>query len=257
MNRLAIPPTPAGRRAGRRRRCWRRAGAGLLSALLQIAPGAPPEAHGQQRRLEAVDLDAADVIGWRQLTRADFRGERPPDAFARPSVRPVAVSCAFLVPDPAARIFAVPRTVDDVVRYRARVEGLRFRAQLSRTCSWWNPNADMSPAYVLQHEQIHFDIFETAARRLNKDLPGLLSVMDVEATDAHGAVVGAQAYVEGLLRRALDETAKRSFEFDRETSFGFELARQGAWRTRMDQDLEELRAFAAEPDTAAPPRPAR
>ncbi len=90
-------------------------------------------------------------------------------------MRPVAVTCAYVVASQDARIFPEPATdPTGADGYRARIEGLRFDALMSRSCSWWNPDNAVSPAYVLQHEQIHFDIFEVTERRLNQDLPGLL-----------------------------------------------------------------------------------
>ena len=191
-------------------------------------------------------LDSADVITWRQVLRSDFRGERPPGAFGTGPVRPVAVTCAYVVANPHARIFPVPiPSAQPGVAYRARVERLSFHSLLSRSCSWWNPDTGVSPAYVLQHEQIHFDIFEIAARRLNRDMPGLLEVMDVRGPSVESVVDGAQRYMQAALARSLDTTAKRNRRFDQETSFGFELQRQASWRMTIDRDLRHLSDHAA------------
>jgi hypothetical protein len=191
-------------------------------------------------------LDTADVIIWRQVKRSDFRGDRPPGAFGTGPVRPVAVSCAYVVANPAARIYPVPVTGAEAdVAYTAQVEGLSFHALLSRSCSWWNPATGISPAYVLQHEQLHFDMFEVAARRLNRDLPGLLEVMEVRGPTVQSVVDGAQRYVQAALARSLDETAKRNRRFDLETSYGFQLQRQASWRMTLDRDLKNLKVHAA------------
>ena len=54
-------------------------------------------------------------------------------------------------------------------RVRARVHNLAFTAFMDRDCSWWNPQYTGLPhEYILEHEQIHFALFEIAARRLNQ-----------------------------------------------------------------------------------------
>lgn len=188
-------------------------------------------------------LDSADVITWRPLLRSDFRGERPPGAFGTGAVRPVAVTCAYVVASTEARIHPVPldQTGDDQASgYQARVEGLTFQALMSRSCSWWNPDNPVSPAYVLQHEQIHFDIFEVTARRLNRDLPGMLQTMDVRGPTVQAVVDGAQRYIQQILSRALESAGALNSKFDMETSWGFQLQRQNSWRLRLDRDLKEL-----------------
>jgi len=191
-------------------------------------------------------LDSADVIGWRQLRGSDFLGERPPGVFGTSNIRPVAVSCAYVVASPEARIFPAPVLGAEAdVAFQARIEGLSFQALLSRSCSWWNPDNTVSPAYVLQHEQIHFDLFEVTARRLNRDLPGMLQVMDVRGPTVEAVVDGAQRYVQTSLSRALQETAAQNQKFDIETSFGIQHHRQDGWRKRLDRDLKQLTPHGA------------
>ena len=212
------------------------------------------EAIGQpgQTKVGAA-LDSADVITWRQVKRSDFCGERPPGAFGTGPVRPGAVTCAYVVASPQARIFPVPVPgAQPEVAYRARVERLSFHSLLSRSCSWWNPDTGISPAYVLQHEQIHFDIFEIAARRLNRDVPGLLEVMDMRGPTMQSVVNGAQRYVQAALSRSLDTTAKRNRRFDQETSYGFQLQRQASWRMTIDRDLRDVRDHAVPVDELTP-----
>jgi hypothetical protein len=209
----------------------------LLLLALSLSAAAQP---GQTR--VGSGLDSTDVITWRRLQISDFHGERPPGAFGTGLRRPVAVTCAYVIINPAARIFPVSM-VDSTAQttYRARVEGLSYHALISRSCSWWNREMGVSPAYVLQHEQMHFDIFEIAARRLNRDVPGLLRVMDVRGPTVQAVVDGAQRHIERTLARALDETAGRNHKFDTETSFGFELQRQASWRMILDRDLQQLK----------------
>jgi hypothetical protein len=215
----------------------------LALATAGTAETTPETAPGGMTRVGS-GLDSADAISWRKLRRSDFLGERPPGAFGTSNQRPVAVSCAYVVPSPEARIFPVPIPgAETDVAFRARIEGLRFRALLSRSCSWWNPDNTVSPAYVLQHEQIHFDLFEVTARRLNRDMPGLLQVMDVRGPSEEAVVNGAQRYVQNALSRALKQTGALNQKFDLETSFGIRHQRQDGWRMRLDRDLKALRPY--------------
>jgi hypothetical protein len=87
--------------------------------LLVLTEGAV--AQPTQTKVGAA-LDTADVITWRQVKRSDFRGERPPGAFGTGPVRPVAVTCAYVVASPQARIFPVPVPgAQSEVAYQARV----------------------------------------------------------------------------------------------------------------------------------------
>ena len=52
-------------------------------------------------------------------------------------------------------------------RYEATLAAPRFRAVFDRLCSWWNPRSNF-PKYLLQHEQIHFDLTEIAALELGR-----------------------------------------------------------------------------------------
>ena len=160
--------------------------------------------------------------------------------------RPVAVSCAYVAADTRARLFAEPVGYQRR-RYRPRVEGLTFRGMFSRSCSWWNGDHDLSPLYVLEHEQIHFALFEVAARRLNRDVPRMLSSAVAEAASPDSVIALARRQIEDALQRSIAETARLNVEFDRATSGGFSPNRQEAWRLRVEKDLEELARFAADP----------
>ncbi len=217
----------------------------LLLPLAATALAAVPAA-GQ---ISSVRLDTADVIPYRALTRGDFRGEHPPKPFlGRVDLpRPVAVSCAFVAVDHQARVFAEPTRPAGQGPYRPRVEGLSFRAMFSRSCSWWNQEHGLSPMYVLEHEQIHFALFEVAARKLNRDVPRMLSTAVVESASPDSVIGLTRQHIQAALERALTETAELNLDFDRATSFGFSLYRQEAWRRGVERDLEELARFAADP----------
>ena len=219
---------------------------GALLLLLPLAASAlAVPADGQA---PPVRLDTSDAITYRALTRGDFRGEHPPKPFlGRADLpRPVAVSCAYVAADPRARVFAEPVGYQRR-RYRPRVEGLTFRAMFSRSCSWWNRDHDVSPMYVLEHEQIHFALFEVAARRLNRDVPRMLTSAALESSSADSVIALARRRIQAALEHTLAETGEQNLEFDSATSFGFSPTRQEGWRLRVEKALEDLARFAADP----------
>ena len=219
-----------------------------MGALLLLLPLAAPALAAGHGGVYPVRLDTADAIPYRALERGDFQGEHPPKPFlGRVDLpRPVAVSCAYVAADTRARLFAEPVGYQRR-RYRPRVENLSFRGMFSRSCSWWNRDHDLSPLYVLEHEQIHFALFEVAARRLNRDVPRMLNSAAVEAASPDSVIALARRQIEDALQRSIAETARLNVEFDRATSGGFSPDRQEAWRLRVEKDLEELARFAADP----------
>ena len=216
--------------------------------LLLLSLAAPALAAPAEGQVFPVRLDTTDAIPYRALKQRDFQGEHPPKPFlGRADLpRPVAVTCAYVTADPRARVFAEPVGYSRR-RYRPRVEGLSFRAMFSRSCSWWNRDHDLSPVYVLEHEQIHFALFEAAARRLNRDVPRMLASAALEADSPDSVVALARRHIQDALRRSITETSQLNLEFDRATSGGFSPARQEGWRRRVEKDLEELARFAADP----------
>ena len=237
----------------------------MVALLLLLPLAAPALAVGGDGGVFPVRLDTSDAIPYRALNQRDFQGEHPPRPFlGRADLpRPVAVSCAYVAADSRARLFAEAVGFTRR-RYRPRVEDLSFRAMFSRSCSWWNRGHDLAPMYVLEHEQIHFALFEVAARRLNRDVPRMLTSAAVEADSPDSVIALARRHIQDALQRSITETAKLNLEFDRATSGGFSPHRQEAWRLQVEKDLEELARFAADPppgrrppvrfdDFAAPP----
>ena len=109
------------------------------------------------------DASAGDWIRYRELTRDDFRASEPPDPLGHGAGQIGAATCASIRARPDARI-SVQRSDEGVV---VVPEGLVFEAFLDRDCSWWNDaNTALPPGYVLEHEQIHFALFELEARSL-------------------------------------------------------------------------------------------
>ena len=225
----------------------------LLCCVCLLLPGSvwagPP--------LDLSRVDSLDLTGYRSLRRDDFSGAHAPAQFLHSQVLPVAVSCIYVVVNPGARIYAEPRIVDGVTTYVPLVSDLSFQAVLSRSCSWWNKEHSVSPAYVLEHEQIHFALYEVAARRLNQSAAGLIRSLPVSTKSAQSAIASTQQFLQQSLNRMMQQIVKDNTRFDRETSFGFQPDRQERWRRSADGDLADLAAHAVELDLRPRGKPDR
>lgn len=117
------------------------------------------------------DYGAGDVIPYRALRRADFLASAPPPQVEAHAASLRAYTCANISPDPDQRVEMLPEAAGS---YRARLTRFHFRAEMDRSCSWWNPRPVRLPdEYILQHEQIHFAIVEVSARRLTARVRGV------------------------------------------------------------------------------------
>ena len=178
------------------------------------------------------------TIPYRELTRADFQRPTPPPELQR-HPRLGALTCAHIRPSQESTIKALPEQLDSGrVVYRAVVQQVRFEAYMDPSCSWWNPdNEELSPEYVLEHEQVHFALFELAARRLSLEATAHARALDVVAESGEEVAARVNREIEVLLRRAIQETLQENERFDRETSLGFEPSHQQRWRERVEAEL--------------------
>ena len=91
------------------------------------------------------------------------------------------------------------RRPDGSVFYRSGATRLRFFAQMDRNCSWWNPGeVGLPDDYILEHEQIHFALFELEARRLNESAAEIGEAVSVTADSKEEAARGAQEQLTAL-----------------------------------------------------------
>lgn len=121
-------------------------------------------------------------------------------------------------------------------------------ALMDRRCSWWNERAAArAPAYVLEHEQIHFALYELGARKLNAEVEALKREMTTEGKSQAEVQAHAQKALNAALQKATDELLDRNRDFDRDTSLGYRPDRQRAWLREVTQELSETRAFASPP----------
>lgn len=184
-------------------------------------------------------LDRSEWISYRLLTRDDFEAAAPPREFASNVDRIGAATCAVVLAAPGARIEIQPTpSSDGGFVYHAAIRDLRLQAQMDRSCSWWNPESVGLPEdYILEHEQIHFALFELEARRLNASLPELEARLHATGTSAKSATEAVQNQVNEWLRGQLPGILQRSRDFDEDTSMGHKPEQQKRWWNNVQSRL--------------------
>jgi len=209
---------------------------------LDMQTSLPAYARPRGRVLNPADYDGADVIYYRALKRSDFRGANPPSDMAPYRDRLGATTCAYIVTTAETQVFVRPvRTPGGSVLYEATPKDLGFRAEMDRSCSWWNSQqSTLKTDYVLEHEQIHFALFELEARRLNAEIDRVSVSLKSTDSTLQGARQGVQSRLEHVLSESLRGVLARSHAFDEETSMGYRPEQQKAWLRRVEFELSNL-----------------
>ncbi len=190
---------------------------------------------------KAGTIYGADTIEYQTLRRGDFKATTPPNAgIGKPEAASAALVAAVNVA-PESEFAIVPlKSASDSTRFEATVHKLRFHAIMDRNKSWWRSEIDSkSTAEVLEHEQIHFAIYEVAARDLNARLPEIAARIRSTGQTADEARSAAKARLESELHAARQRTAQRQSEFDKDTSNGMDRKRQKEWWDRIQAELVE------------------
>lgn len=231
----------------------------LLASLGGACSTLPDSAAPQGGVVAASELDDSDVIPYRALTRADFRGTAVPQPFAAVADRVGAATCGQVRTTPDTQMFVQGVTPPGgETRYFAKVKRLRFRALMDRSCSWWNDKvASFAPAYVLEHEQIHFALYELGARKLNERVEDIVKDVENEGSSVEAVQAHAEDAINGALEDAVGDILDRNREFDEDTSLGYQPARQKEWLARVTEELAETARWASRdlPPRAGPTRP--
>ena len=220
----------------------------LLLLTLAGCGGLPEYAAPKGGVVEAAQLDSSDVIGYRQLTRADFRARQAPPEFAAVADRVGAATCGQVrtTPDTAFLMHWRKDSPSSDEHHWGEVKKLGFMALMDRRCSWWNEKlAARAPAYVLEHEQIHFALYELGARQLNASLASLKQRMALEGVSQKQVQARAQQTLNDALAEATKKLLDRNRDFDQDTSLGYRPDRQRAWLQKVTAELAETRSFAS------------
>lgn len=209
--------------------------------------GLPDYAAPKGAVLDAGQLDSSDVIPYRQLTRADFHGREAPREFAAVASRVGAATCGQVrtTPDTAFFVHWKKDSPTAAEQHWVEVRKLGFVALMDRRCSWWNDKvADKAPDYVLEHEQIHFALYELGARKLNASADSIRRSMLNEGSSQEQVEAHARQALNAALQAATDRLIARNRDFDEDTSLGYRPDRQRAWREQVTAELAETRALA-------------
>lgn len=211
-------------------------GAGCAARRAEPVGPLPEFATPRGRLLGSSESVPRDAIPYRGLEREDFRGEEPPPQFGRYRERLGAATCCYVLARPETRIEVRQMPPGD--RWQGAPTQLGFRAVMDPDCSWWNTEQTRLPAeYVLEHEQIHFALFELEARRLDARAAELTRAATVTASSPEQALRRSREVLEEALARGLEATLRRNREFDEDTSMGFRPERQEVWLERVRSEL--------------------
>ena len=184
-------------------------------------------------------MKKGDLISYRVLTREDFRAAEPPPAIQAHSDRLGAYTCAQIRLVDGGHLFAKPVTgANGVMAYRGAPERVAFEAMMDRGCSWWNEDLKTMPQpYVLEHEQIHFALFELTARDMSSRGDALMREIAATAPTPKQALETAMENLRVVLVRELGTALQEQTRFDEDTSFGFRPELQAKWRERVEAQL--------------------
>ena len=131
-------------------------------------------------------------------------------------------------------------TVTMWLGYRAIPLGLRFRTEMDRSCSWWNTRyVGLSERYILEHEQIHFALFEIEVRALNASLWEVDAYHDGISRSPEAAAEALQVKVKAHLKTRMRKVLELSREFDNYTSMGQHPEEQAKWWKLVQAELAE------------------
>ena len=100
---------------------------------------------------------------------------------------------------------------------------------------------------MLEHEQIHFALYELGARKLNASAEAIRLSMTTQGSSQREVETRARQVLNDALARATEELIDRNRDFDQDTSLGYRPDRQRQWLKQVSSELEETKAFAHRP----------
>lgn len=149
------------------------------------------------------------------LTWADFKGKPKPNSSA------VAQTVSGITFG-----YSIKTMDGRIVDYTATIEAHFYPHK-----SWYLK--DKADAYILKHEQLHFDITELYARLFRKNIKSLRVNQNLKRQLDD---------LQKSINEAVNETQKR---YDSETNHSINKEAQLAWEVRIAKELELLNTFAS------------
>jgi hypothetical protein len=119
---------------------------------------------------------------------------------------------------------------------------ISVQARFNTYDSWMVPDGKV--AYVLAHEQLHFDIAELMARKFRKTIPTLTAhtfqARDVQYQKAIDAAERElNTYLDAAYNRMDQDLSQMQMQYDNETNHGTIDAKQAQWRIMIQNQLEQ------------------
>ena len=152
-----------------------------------------------------------ELLAWsssRKLTWADYKASPDPNSDA------AATTASYLVFSYSIR--------NDRISYR-------IESKFSKTRSWGLHKT----AYILSHEQGHFDLSEVYARKLYK-----------KVTEYRFNKKTYQKDLQKIYQDILDEKEAMQNKYDRETNHSINKEKQAEWLKKIEKMLEETSDYA-------------
>jgi hypothetical protein len=125
-------------------------------------------------------------------------------------------------------------------RFIARLERIRYYAVLSRKDSWLAEHREDREAFLVGHQQLHFDIAEAFAKWLNAGRDARSEGM--QGAGASPGVATGQLQLE-LAKHMLavrEDLDALETEFDERTKHGLDTERQTEWVFKIGDGLEAI-----------------
>lgn len=182
----------------------------------------------------------ASGLPYRQLKKEDFQAKNGKDQQQNHAVNQHlnAHTLVRIRPVAGADITVVQSSQGSHQMYTCNVRNVRFEALMIPSASFWNPAIPESRTpYVLQHEQVHFDLAELAVRRLNRLAaadPNLFVATEADVNTCQDATL---ALLEKQIRKVLESTQEQHLRFDMDTSGLYNPAIQQWWSERIGKEL--------------------
>jgi hypothetical protein len=192
----------------------------------------------QGNLLSEDDAAGGDLIPYRTLTRADFRGIAPSGPAAQHADKVGAQTFALVKHDPGVGFEGKERRLPNGDReIEGKVQRLFFRAWMDRSRSWWNPKPGQAPdGYVLQHEQIHFALVQIQAGKMNEEGRSLMQ-RTFEGDSSETIQKDIEEAINEIVKEGMEHLLERSLEFDEDTSGRYEPGKQNDWYQRVQREL--------------------
>jgi Bacterial protein of unknown function (DUF922) len=112
---------------------------------------------------------------------------------------------------------------------QSRSFGYKIKSLFSRDRSWGRHK----DAYILSHEQGHFDIAEIFARKLYKEMSGYKFNSRTYQKD-----------LKKIYEQVTDEKEEMQNDYDKETRHSINKGKQADWLKKIQQMLEEYEVYA-------------